>query len=137
VCHHAHSATPKDLQWVTTLIRSMTDIRRSFPVQARRASCWRGTAAQIRLVEWLVRKLDQPADSPLPPTRVEHQSGVSDGSGDVVRLFYFPQARTQRDLYEVMQLIRIVADIRRSVPYEARKVIGFSPTFAVRILRAS
>lgn len=135
VFHLAHSATPQNLQEVMTLIRTMTDIRRVFPVQSRSALSWRGTADQIRLVEWLVGELDQPADSPLPPNTVEHQSGVSDGTGDVVRLFHFPQASAPLDLNEMMTLVRTVTDLRRAFPYQARKALGFRGT-AQQILLA-
>jgi hypothetical protein len=124
----AHSATPQNLQEVMTLIRTVTDIRRVFPVASRRALSWRGTAEQIRLMEWLVTELDQPADAPLPPNTVDHQTGVRDGSGDVVRLFHLPQASTPRDLNELMTLVRTVTDLRRAFPYQARKALGFRGT---------
>ncbi len=124
----AHSATGQNLNQVMVLIRTLTDIRRVFPLQSRRALSWRGTADQIRLVEWLVTELDQPADSPLPLNTAEHQNGVNDGSGDVVRLFHIPEARTPRDLNELMTLIRSVTDIRRVFPAEARKALGFRGT---------
>ncbi|HEY3444691.1 MAG TPA: hypothetical protein VGK29_28325 [Paludibaculum sp.] len=124
----AHSGTPGNLNQVMILIRTMTDIRRVFPVQSRSAMSWRGTVDQIRLVEWLVRELDQPADAPLPPNTVEHQNFVNDGSLDVVRLFHLAQARTPRDVNEAMTLIRSVTDMRRAFPYQGRKVLGFRGT---------
>ncbi|MBL0156668.1 MAG: hypothetical protein IPP47_06135 [Bryobacterales bacterium] len=124
----AHSGSPKNLNQVMILIRTLTDIRRVFPVQSRSAMSWRGTVDQIRLVEWLVRELDQPADAPLPPNTVEHQNFVNDGSGEVGRLFHLAQARTPRDLNELMTLIRASTDIRRVFPAEARKVLGFRGT---------
>lgn len=128
VRHLVHSGTPQKLQEVMTLIRTMTDIRRVFPVQSRSAISWRGTADQIRLVEWLTRELDQPDDAPLPLNTTEHQTAANDGSGELVRLFFLAQAGAPRDLGEAMTLMRVLTEMRRAFPCQARSALGFRGT---------
>ena len=121
----ANAATPQSLQEVMTLIRTLTDIRHLFPLMTRKVLSWRGTADQIQMVEWLIGELDKPDDAPLSPNSAGQQYRVQDNSGEIVRVFYLAQAKTPRDLDEVMTLLRTVTDMRRAFPYRARKALGF------------
>ena len=76
----------------------------------------RGTPHQIALAEWLVMGLDTPenwqtsAQQPqAPPT---HEYRTSDGSEDLVRVFYLTHAATVRDIQEIGTAIRAITDTR-------------------------
>src|ERR1035438_5280860 len=60
----AYAETPRTLQELTNLIRSMSDMQRVFPYNALKLLVTRGTADQMAMAEWLVRQLDR---SPGPP----------------------------------------------------------------------
>jgi hypothetical protein len=59
--------TPEDLQYMTTLIRTTTDIQRTYPYGTRRVIALRGNAAQVALAEWLFHQLGAPASEQIRP----------------------------------------------------------------------
>ena len=50
------AATVQDFQEAATLVRTIADFRRAFTYNERRAYVVRGTAAQIGLAEWLLKR---------------------------------------------------------------------------------
>ncbi len=51
---------PQDLQEILTAVRTISDIRRIFPMQAQNAILVRGTADQVALAEKLINDIDKP-----------------------------------------------------------------------------
>jgi hypothetical protein len=61
--------TTQDFQEISTLVRTITNIRRVFTYNAPKALVIRGTAVQIGLAEWLVKELEPKAS----PSSAEYQ----------------------------------------------------------------
>jgi hypothetical protein len=123
VFHLTHGETRQNTQEIINLIRTTADIQRIFPYTARGAIALRGTPAQVALAEWLIGELDK-AGTPQANTTDAYEHPAPSGGGDAVRLFFFTQDYTPEDLQDMTNLIRTTADIQRTYPYAARRVIG-------------
>ncbi|HTM48980.1 MAG TPA: hypothetical protein VL285_09880 [Bryobacteraceae bacterium] len=108
----AHAPTPRALQEVATIVRSIADIRRLFTYNAPSVMTVRGDAARIALAEWLVNQLDQPVDraNRSAASGEYHAGGAAD---DVVRVFYPAHTGTPQGLEEIATDVRAIGDIGR------------------------
>ena len=104
-----HSATVQNFQAVVTTIRSITDLRRAFTYNARRAFVVRGTLAQMEMAEWLVQQLDQPAGGQTS----SNEYRVPGAADDVVHVYPVKHVDGQQNLQEFATLVRSIGDIRR------------------------
>ena len=119
--------TVQDLAEVGTVVRSMVEIPRLFVYSARKAMVARGTPEQIDLVEWLVRELDQPVDTP-KPTRREYTVPGPGFPDNVVRVFSLkPNTPVQR-LQQIAKQVRVTTGVRRLFTYNAARTITLRGT---------
>ena len=105
----ARATTPQSLQEIVTSIRSVADVPRIFVCNTPRAVAMRGSAGQIAVAEWLVEKLDGPADT--KPAR--HEIRFPGTADDVARVFYLSPDATPQHLQEVAVALRTTAGIPR------------------------
>jgi hypothetical protein len=108
VFYAGHAPTPRDLQEIAVIVRSVADIRRVFVYSAASAVTVRGTNQQILLAAWLMEQLDQPADAAAPSPHEYKLSG-----DDVARVFDLANQRNPLQLQELATLIRSIADMQR------------------------
>jgi type II secretory pathway component GspD/PulD (secretin) len=106
--------TPVGLNRITTAVRTIADVSRIVPYAAQRAIVVRGTAGQAALVEWLLNQLDQPA-SPVHGSATYHFD--EPGDDPAVLVFRLANVETSQDLQEITNAIRVIADVRKIVPY--------------------
>jgi type II secretory pathway component GspD/PulD (secretin) len=104
-----HTANVQDFQAVVTTIRSITDVRRFFTYNARRAAVVRGTQTQMGMTEWLVQQLDQPTSAQSAPAEYR----VPGTGDDVVHVYYAKHVDTQQSLQEMASVVRSIGNIRR------------------------
>jgi hypothetical protein len=123
VFYLTHDETQQDMQEIVNLIRTTADIQRIHPYAARRAIALRGTPAQAALAEWLLGELNRSA-GPQANTTDAYEHPAPSGGGDAVRMFFFAHDKTQRDLQEIINLIRTTAEIQRIYPYVPQKAIA-------------
>lgn len=117
------AATVQDFQEVSTLVRTISEIRRVFTYNARHALVVRGTGAQGRLADWLVGELTPEAPSSTHEYRVAGASGTND---DVVRVLRLPHAASVQDFQKTVIAIRAATQIKRIFTYNGPRA------FAVR-----
>jgi hypothetical protein len=97
-----------------TLIRTVTDLRRAFPYQARKVLGLRGTVPQILMAEWIVNTLAlSPGSGPY----------VMPAGNEQVGLFFVPAARTTQELQDLFGAVRTATKAGRSFFTEAQKAI--------------
>ncbi len=113
------AATVQDFQEISTLVRTISDIRRVFTYNERKALVIRGTGAQIGLAEWLVKELEPELSSSTHQYRME-------GNDDVVRVLRLPHTASVQDFQKVVTNIRTATQITRVFTYNT------SRAFAVR-----
>jgi hypothetical protein len=111
--------TVQDFQEVSTLVRTITDMRRVFTYNGRNALVARGTDAQIGLAEWLVKEL-----VPEPPSS-SHQYEMA-GNDDIVSVLRLPRTASVQDFQKAVTAIREATHIQRVFTYNTPKA------FAVR-----
>lgn len=103
-------AAIESFQEITTVMRSIAEIRRVFMYNARYAIALRGRAEQIALAEWLCGALDRAAHAQSTATPIYR---VYSGRDDIARVFYVPRTESVADLQETATLIRSIAEIPR------------------------
>ena len=118
VFNFTQAHTAQSLQELATVIRSVAGIRQISLDDDRKSVTVRGTADEIRLAEWLIPALDQPATVP----QVYGRPGAAD---DIFRVFHLIYAQTQRDLQEMATLLRALADATYVYPYTPAAPLQF------------
>jgi hypothetical protein len=108
---------PQGMQEVATAVRALANVPRLFIYESLRAVAVRGTADQVKLVEFLSAEMDKPpvprASSPGSRSSASPEFRMADGQENVVRVFYIPNTRTVQDFQEVAVLVRTVTNLRR------------------------
>jgi type II secretory pathway component GspD/PulD (secretin) len=110
----ANIETPVGLNRITTAVRTIADVSRLVPYAAQWAIVVRGTPGQSALAEWLLNQLDQPA-SPVHGSATYHFEEA--GDDPAVLVFRLANVETSQDLQEITNAIRVIADVRKILPY--------------------
>jgi hypothetical protein len=116
------AATVQDFQEVSTLVRTISDTRRVFTYNARKALVLRGTAAQVALAEWLVKELE-PKTSPS-----SREYGMPGGNDDVVGVLYLSHTGSTQNFQKAATQIRTETQIKRVFTYNALKAVAWRGT---------
>lgn len=135
--HVANAPTVQDLQEMATMIRTISDIRYAFTLNAQRVIALRASAPQISMAEWLFQEVDQP----LTQTHVQHEYFVPESANDVMRVFYLPRSLTVQEFQATATEIRTATQIRRAFTYNAPRALALRGTIdqlaqAARMLQA-
>ena len=113
-----------EIQRMTTVIRSLTEIRRAFLSNAAGAFVVRGTAEQMDVARWLVEALDQPAF-----VNGANQYRITDAAGeDTIRLFTVPKVGSEEELQNFASELRMATQMRRVFTYYPLRVIAVRST---------
>jgi hypothetical protein len=114
VFYLAPTATPQQLQEVSTILRLTADIRRLFTYAKTRAVTLRGTANEIAMADWLFRELHSPSGRTYSFPR---------STDDFTRILQLSPATTPGELQEAAVLIRITSGIRRIYTYYPQRAL--------------
>ena len=124
IFYFARAQTVEALQELTTLMRSVVEIRRAFTFNAARAAVMRATPDEIAAAEWLFNELDQRA-APHPASETWRLPGTEEG---VIRVFYLRPSLSVPDLMKNAAGIRSEAKIRRMFTYNGPRAIAVRGT---------
>jgi hypothetical protein len=132
VFYLTHIDTLRDLQEMSTVVRSMTDVRKLFSYTSQRVITLRGTAAQIALAEWLFKELDKPDQQAVTrSTQAAASEEFRPSNGDdVVRVFYRTGADTPQALQEIVSQVRSRTEIRRAFLVNSQRAVAMRGTAA-------
>ena len=114
-----HPASPADLNAMTTMIRTIVDVRRLSVDQPHNAViASQASVDQMAATDWLVHQLDQaqPASAP----EEFHMAGEK---GETIRVFRMDPSTSLADLTGLITAIRTTIDIPRMFPYTAQKAL--------------
>lgn len=132
----ARADTVANLQELTTLVRSLLEIRRAFTFNAARAAILRGTPEEVDTAEWLFRELDAgPGNRAVSETR--RLPGDSEG---VIRVLYLRPALSIEQFHQNAVEVRREVEIRRMFTFNDSRAIAVrgtaeQVTAAERLLR--
>jgi hypothetical protein len=105
-------------QELTTVVRSIGEIRSSFLYYGARALAIRGTPAQIALTEWLLSEIRRTGPS-------DARDFQLDGKGeDVVQVFHLPSSYSVERLQQITTATRTSIQIRRMFTFNATRAIA-------------
>jgi hypothetical protein len=116
------AATVQDFQEVSTLVRTISDTRRVFTYNARKALVLRGTIAQVALAEWLVKELEPKST----PSKTEYR--MPGDNDDVVRVVYLAHTSSVQDFQKAATQIRSATQILRVFTYNALRAAALRGT---------
>ncbi len=123
--------TARGIQAIAVAIRTVAEIQRLFICTAPRALALRGTASQIGLAEWLIKKLDKPADGQ-PPARQNQDAPTEEyrmpGSSEIVRVIYTAHTDTAQDSQQIVTAIRVIGEIQRILLCPEQKALALRGT---------
>jgi hypothetical protein len=102
--------TVLDFQEISTLVRTISDTRRVFTYNERKALVLRGTNVQADLAEWLLKELEP------EPSSSTHQYQMP-GNDDVVRVMRLVHAASIQDFQKAVTQIRTATQIKRVFTY--------------------
>jgi hypothetical protein len=123
--HFTATGTEQALQEITTVIRSIADIRQASVDTKEVALVLRGTGSQVALAEWLFPLLDLPTSdllaTQLRQKATKHEYLVE--PDDVVRVFYLSNPTTVPSFQEVATAVRPLLEINRMFTYSALRAI--------------
>jgi len=112
----------QDFQEVATVVRTIVGFTRAFTYNEARAYVVRGTAAQIGLAEWLLKRLDPTANSSSSEYRM---SGTND---DVIQVLYLTGTPNVQDFQKAATTIREATKIQRVFTYSAPRAVALRGT---------
>jgi hypothetical protein len=126
VLYLTNAKTTQDFQEIANAIRTTTEIRRLFTVNATRAMTVRGTPEEMAMVEWLAGELDTPAGA--QPSQASKEYRVPGAADDVMRVFYLPSAQSVQDFQGVVNAVRSATQIRSVFTYNAQRAVAIRGT---------
>ncbi len=124
VAHLAHTTSPQALQELVNTMRTVVDVNRVMPVHTVATVVFRGTAEQIPLAEWVISQIDQAIGQQGPAPHQQQFMMPWDPSHETqVRVFYFSHANTPAAIQEIVNAVRVNAQINRVFPCNQPKAI--------------
>lgn len=116
--------TVQDFQEVSTLVRTMTQIKRVFTYNERKALLVRGSEAQVGLAAWLVTELEPQA------TSSTHQYRMEDLPHDVnvVQVLRLPHIGNVQDFQKAATQIRAAANLTYIFTYNSLRAMALRGT---------
>ena len=115
-----HLKSSREYQETANIVRALSEVPQVTVNDEQRTLTLEASADHIELAEWLLSELDQP---PLdgPPDSALHEYRISRTS-EIVRVFYLRTASPQT-AQELINLIRVMANLSRILPDNARRAI--------------
>lgn len=121
ICYLTNTTAPQGMQETLTVLRAVGEIQKVFNCTAPHIIAFRGTATDVDLGEWLLRKLDVSAGD----GTFARQKGNADadmlklpgtpaGIEDIVRVFYLSHAATRKEMNALFAKIQAATETRRS-----------------------
>ena len=102
-----NTLTPQGIQEMVNVTRSIADMQRFYPYNARHAIVARGTADQMALAAWLVQLLDQPSGQPVNEYR------VTGDRNPIVSVVYLADNQPPESVQEMVSAVRTETQMQR------------------------
>ena len=121
--------TPQALQELVTILRTVADVQKIFVSTPNHAIALRAPAWQMAFAAWIIDQVNQPGQQKPDPTPREFTIGGPDfrGLGHGARVNFLTGMTSQREIQELLTVLRTVGDIA--------KIFNYSATHAL-VLRA-
>lgn len=116
VFQFANTPTVRAVQEISTVVRSIGEIRHAYADGAARTLTVRAPQEQVRLAEWVIKELDRPRAEHAPAT---FEMRSTDGTPQIIRIFYVPPASDLQQAQEITTLVRSIGEIRHAFLYSS------------------
>ena len=121
----AYAETPQNLQELTNLLRSISNMQRVFPYNELKLLVARGTAEQMALADWLLQQLDRPPGQPAPDAGTR-EIRMTNTMVNTVRVFYLTHEQSPEGIQAIINKARGTVQVQRIYPNDARHAIAVS-----------
>jgi hypothetical protein len=135
VYYLTNATTPLGIQEILSGLRAVGDIQQVYNCDEARLIAFRGTAAEVDLGEWIMRKLDLPDGGAAFARQKENPDadmlklpGTPAGHEDLVRVFYLEPTLTQKEIYQVLAKIQTATNTRSTFQKSSPPAIVFRGT---------
>ena len=128
--HLDHGQTVKEFQEFATLVRTIAETRRVYPINGTKILAMRGTADQISMADYFTNELEKSAGAPHSHSMTPEYllpAGPRPNE-NVTRILFVANSPTIQDFQELATLIRSIAEIRRLFTYSTPKAIAIRGT---------
>ena len=116
VFRFTHTPTVQAVQELSTVVRSIGEIRQAVADGDARTLTIRAPQEQVTLAEWLIKELDRPPAAHAPATFEIRPTG---GSPQIVRILYLPAVEHIQQAQEITTVVRSIGEIRHAFLYSA------------------
>ena len=122
-----HVTTPLQMQELTNLVRSISDIQRVFPYNALHQLVVRSSAEQMAIAEWLIQQLDRPPDTPAPDAGSRDMPWGLHGT-HTAKVFYLTHGQTPQQTQAVLNQIKNATRMERGYPFHTLRALALRGT---------
>lgn len=123
-----YTQTPLEVQEMTTVIRSLAEIRQAYADASSRTFTVKAPQEQVAFAEWLVAELDRPAEASGARSSGTYEFPLSSGASHLSRVFYLPSTLEPQQVQEFATVIRSVGEIRHAFVYNSTKAVALRGT---------
>ncbi|HLJ51505.1 MAG TPA: hypothetical protein VKU01_36115 [Bryobacteraceae bacterium] len=120
-----HVNSVQELQEIAVLVRSELDIRQFMSYDRLRVVVYRGTAAQAKAAEWLLRQLDMPESG---TKALKGQEFPESTPADGIKLFFLNPDHSVQQFQELVNVVRSISDMRFAFTYNSRRALAVRGT---------
>jgi hypothetical protein len=100
--HLGNTLKPQAVQEVLTILRTVLDVQMIFNYTDRQMLVYRGTPVQMDAVDWTLKTLDSPADTPVPPEPVKLDTRFF----DLLRIYRLPPNTSSQQMQDLITTLR-------------------------------
>lgn len=115
--------TMQSAQEITNAIRTIAETRLSLDAEGKSLTV-SGTAAQVETVEWIFQQLNKPPGAASIPNPASPRFTTPDAPGQTTEVIYPANITTPRDLAELTNAIRTIAEVQRMFACQGARAIA-------------
>ena len=123
-----HTLTRESVQEISTVVRSIAEIRQAYANAEARSLTAQASPEQVELAEWVVKELDRPAAAQGGASPASFVIHPPNGTAHVVRIFFLPAGIEVHHLQEITTAVRSVGEIRHAFTYNAARAVAVRGT---------
>ena len=116
VFRFANTPNVRAVQELSTVVRSIGEIRHAYADGAAQTLTVRAPQEQVTLAEWVIKELDRPPAEHAPAT---FEIRSPDGTPQTIRVLYVPPAADMQQAQEITTLVRSIGEIRHAFLYSS------------------
>jgi hypothetical protein len=123
----ANVPTPQSVGELITILRTVADVQKILTLTSNHAIVLRGQDWGVEFAEWIIDQIDRPIGQKPDPTPREFTVGGPDfrGLGHGARLMFLANMTGQKQMQQVLTVLRTVDEVQKVFSYSATHALVF------------